>query len=108
MLERNANETLKKNLLKLITENNISMRKLSSDLDCSASYIQKIIDGQFSPSIEKVYAIADYFGVPATALLWEENTSSTIQEIDTLLIQLRPEQQELVLNLVRQLSQKDS
>lgn len=104
MIEKSANETLQRNLLRLMNENGTSMRELSNSIDCSASYIQKILNGKFCPSMQKLQNIADFFEVPVTVLLTEKHENPTIELIDSLLIELDEGELQLTLDLVRKLS----
>lgn len=93
---------LKHNILELMSRDGISMRELSLALDSSSSYIQKIMEGKYAPSMSKLFEIAGYFHVPVASLFIEKN--SLIQEIDTYLVYLDNAHQEIVLNLTKQLA----
>jgi len=101
MQESNELNALKHNILKLMSRDGISMRELSLALDSSSSYIQKIMEGKYAPSMSKLFDIANFFQVPVASLLIEKN--SLIQEIDTYLVYLDEAHQEIVLNLTKQL-----
>ena len=77
------------------------MRELSLAIDATPCYIQKMIDGKYNPSIDKLYAITNYFDVTVASLFTEKN--SLIQEIDTYLVYLDNPHLEIVLNLTKQL-----
>lgn len=94
-------KALRQNILDLMSRDGISMRELSLALDSSSSYIQKIMEGKYAPSMSKLFEIANYFHVPVASLLIEKN--SLIQEIDTYLVYLDDAHQEIVLNLTKQL-----
>lgn len=95
-------KALRQNILDLMSRDGISMRELSLALDSSSSYIQKIMEGKYAPSMSKLFEIANYFHVPVASLLIEKN--SLIQEIDTYLVYLDDAHQEIVLNLTKQLA----
>lgn len=95
-------KALRQNILELMSRDGISMRELSLALDSSSSYIQKIMEGKYAPSMNKLFEIAGYFHVPPASLLIEKN--SLIQEIDTYLVYLDNAHQEIVLNLTKQLA----
>jgi len=94
-------KALRQNILDLMSRDGISMRELSLALDSSSSYIQKIMEGKYAPSMSKLFEIANYFHVPVASLFIEKN--SLIQEIDTYLVYLDDAHQEIVLNLTKQL-----
>lgn len=96
-------KALRQNILDLMSRDGISMRELSLALDSSSSYIQKIMEGKYAPSMSKLFEIANYFHVPVASLLIEKN--SLIQEIDTYLVYLDDAHQEIVLNLTKQLAE---
>lgn len=101
MQDFNELNVLKNNILRLMSRDGISMRELSLALDTSSSYIQKIMEGKYAPSMSKLFEIAHYFNVPVASLFIEKN--SLIQEIDTYLVYLDEAHQEIVLNLTKQL-----
>ncbi|MBR6666433.1 MAG: helix-turn-helix transcriptional regulator [Lachnospiraceae bacterium] len=101
MQESNELNALKHNILGLMSRDGISMRELSLALDTSSSYIQKIMEGKYAPSMNKLFDIANYFHVPVASLFIEKN--SLIQEIDTYLVYLDKCHLEIVLSLTKQL-----
>ena len=102
MKEIAENRTYRTNIQNLLNKSGISMRELSLAIDAAPSYIQKMMDAKYDPSMDKLYAIAKYFNVPVASLFIEKN--SVIQEIDTHLVTLEPAHQEIILNLTKQLS----
>ena len=101
MQESDELKVLKQNILELMSRDGISMRELSLALDMSPSYIQKIIEGKYAPSMSKLFEIANYFHIPVASLFIKK--TSLIQKIDTYLVYLENPYQEIVLNLTRQL-----
>lgn len=98
----NLKKVIQNNILKLMSESNISMRQLSADINCSESYIQKILSGNFVPKVERLQCIADYFHVPIWALfLSEENTPDKISQIEAFLLNFDEETLDATLNLVK-------
>jgi len=95
------NKILKKNIQNLINKSGISMRKLSLAIDATPCYIQQMMVDKFDPSMDKLYAIANFFDVPVASLFIDDN--SLIQEIDTYLVYLDDAHLEVVLNLTKQL-----
>ncbi len=104
MTEKSVNDSLQRNLVHLMNERSTSMRELSSSIDCSPSYIQKILNGKFFPSMQKLQSIAEYFEVPVSTLLSDTYENPTIDLIDSLLVELDEGSLQLTLNLVKQLS----
>ena len=102
MQETDELKALKQNILELMNREGISMRELSLSLDMSPSYIQKMMGGNYAPSMSKLFEIANYFHVPVASLFIKKN--SLIQEIDTYLVYLDNTHQEIVLNLTKQLA----
>ncbi|MBR6666445.1 MAG: helix-turn-helix transcriptional regulator [Lachnospiraceae bacterium] len=95
------NKILKKNIQNLINKSGISMRKLSLAIDATPCYIQQMMVDKFDPSMDKLYAIANFFDVPVASLFIDDN--ALIQEIDTYLVYLDDAHLEVVLNLTKQL-----
>lgn len=63
---------LQKNITTLLdSDTPFSMRKLSMEINCSESYIQKVVEGKIVPSLQKLIDIANYFDVPLATLLTE-------------------------------------
>lgn len=101
-------DTLKKiiqnNILNEMNKANISMRQLSADINCSESYVQKLLNGNFVPTLEKLKDIAEYFKVPIwTFFLSEELTTGKIQQINTYLLTFDEEALDATLNIVRRI-----
>ncbi len=101
-------DTLKKiiqsNILNEMNKANISMRQLSADINCSESYVQKLLNGNFVPTLEKLNDIAEYFKVPIwTFFLSEELTTGKIQQINTYLLTFDEEALDATLNIVRRI-----
>ena len=53
----------KKNLKDLRVRFGCTSKQLSELIGCDASYISKIENGRIVPSLDKIIAIADYFGI---------------------------------------------
>lgn len=95
-------KVIQNNILELMAESNISMRQLSADINCSESYVQKILSGNFTPKLEKLLDIADYFQVPIwTLFLSEENTPDKLSEIESYLLKFDEETLDATLNLMK-------
>ena len=101
MKEFTENKTYRTNIQNLLNKSGISMRELSLAIDATPCYIQKMMACKYDPSMDKLYAIAQYFDVPVASLFIEDN--SIIQEIDTYLVYLDNAHLEVVLNLTKQL-----
>lgn len=100
-------KVIQNNILKLMSESNVSMRQLSADINCSESYVQKLLNGDFHPKLEKLTDIADYFHVPIWALfLSEELTSDKIQQIESYLLTFDEAALDATLNVVKLIKPK--
>lgn len=95
-------KVIQNNILELMSESNISMRQLSADINCSESYVQKILSGNITPKLEKLQIIAEYFDVPVWALfLSTENTPSQLSEIEAYLLSFDEDTLDATLNLIK-------
>ncbi len=71
MYEKNkkTSDILRDNLTALLNrEDAVSMRQLSLHIGASDSYVQKLLTDQSSPSLKKIDAISDYFGLDSWTL----------------------------------------
>ncbi|MCI8505357.1 MAG: helix-turn-helix transcriptional regulator [Lachnospiraceae bacterium] len=96
-------DILHTNIIKLLneTENGYSMRGLSTAIERSEGYIQKMLVGKFTPSLDTLIDISNYFDIPVWALLIDGKFScQLIQHINTQLFLLPKESLTLVLELV--------
>lgn len=104
-------EKLKKiiqgNILELMSQSNISMRQLSADINCSESYVQKILSGDFTPKLERLLDIANYFQVPIWMLfLSPETTPDKAYQIQSYVLKLDDDSMDATLNIVKRLPPK--
>lgn len=96
-------KTLHANIIKLLNEpdNTYSMRGLSTAIERSEGYIQKLLMGKFTPSLDTLVDISNYFNIPIWALLIDGKFScQLIQHINTELFTLPRDSLSLVLELV--------
>ena len=96
-------DILHANIIKLLneTENGYSMRGLSTAIERSEGYIQKMLVGKFTPSLDTLIDISNYFDIPVWALLIDGKFScQLIQHINTQLFLLPKDSLTLVLELV--------
>lgn len=97
-------QIIQNNILALMDEHDISMRQLSADMNCSESYAQKLLNGDFVPKLDKLLMIAEYFDVPIWRLfLSTELTTGKLQEIETYLLTFDEEALDATLNIVRRI-----
>ena len=97
-------KTIQNNIFNEMTKANISMRQLSADINCSESYVQKLLNGNFVPTLEKLNVIADYFNVPVWSFfLSEELSQGKLQQINTYLLTFDEEALDATLNIVRRM-----
>ncbi len=95
---------IQQNILTEMTKANISMRQLSADINCSESYMQKLLNGNFVPTLEKLNIIADYFNIPIWALFLSETlTPDKVHQIDSYLLTFDEETLNATLNIVRRI-----
>lgn len=98
---------LQKNLIALLNQHNeMSIRQLSALLGKSNSYVQKIMNGTFLPSLDKLLEICDYFDISLATLLAEDDTIS--MELKTAIDQftkLSPESQQVISRMIAYLAQ---
>ena len=60
------------------------------------------VQNRHSPSIDKIYAMTDYFGVSVSDLLEEKTTNDSSKFID-LFNSLSKENREIIINLMKSL-----
>ncbi len=95
---------IQRNILNEMNKANISMRQLSADISCSESYVQKLLNGNFVPTLEKLNVIADYFDIPIwTLFLSEDLTFNKVQQINSYLLTFDEEALDATLNIVRRI-----
>ena len=100
----NLKKVIQTNILELMSKSNISMRQLSADINCSESYIQKILSGDFTPKLEKLLDIANYFGVPLWMILLDKNaTPDKIIQIEAFLYTLDEDALDATLHIVKRI-----
>lgn len=100
----NLKKVIQTNILELMSRSNISMRQLSADINCSESYIQKILSGDFTPKLEKLLDIANYFSVPLWMLFLDKDaTPDKITEIESYLYTFDEDALDATLHIVRRI-----
>ena len=93
------------NILSEMEKADISMRQLSADINCSESYVQKLLNGDFVPTVEKLSIIADYFEIPLWKLfLAPDMTPDKIEQITAYLLTFDEDALDATLNIVRRIS----
>lgn len=103
-------KTLQTNLTKLMNcpNDTSSMRKLSTCIGCSDSYIQKLMSNKIDPSLSKLTAISNYFDIPVHVLLDDScEYSIEIYEIIRELESLPKKSLDAVLTLVQLLNKQN-
>lgn len=104
MHKRELQEILVKNINKQLVKHNISMRQLSTDINTSDSYMQKIMAMQMMPSYERLVRIAERFEIPVSALFEEDSEQShVISSIMDYLLQLESTDLEIILSMTKHL-----
>lgn len=103
MSETPIREIIRNNIEQLTIKTKTSNRKLSENIDTSSNYIQKVVEGRYTPTPEKLMDIANYFKLPI-GYLFRENPGP-IDEITDYLVELDDKSLNLVLTLVKQLHQ---
>lgn len=100
-------KTIQGNILELMSKSNISMRQLSADINCSESYVQKILSGDFTPKLERLLDIAEYFGVPIWMLFFSpDDAPDKATQIQAYVLQLDDDSMDATLNIVKRLPTK--
>lgn len=103
----NLKKIIQGNILELMSKSNISMRQLSADINCSESYVQKILSGDFTPKLERLLDIAEYFNVPIWMLfLAPDNVPDKATQIQAYVLKLDDDSMDATLNIVKRLPTK--
>lgn len=103
----NLKKIIQSNILDLMSQSNISMRQLSADINCSESYIQKILSGDFTPKLERLLDIANYFNVPIWMLFLSPDTvPDKATQIHAYVLKLDEDSMDATLNIVKRLPAK--
>ena len=64
-------EIFRENLDRLIIDRDVSARQVSKNIGRTATYINKLQNGNISPTFEILCVLADYFKVPIEYFLYE-------------------------------------
>lgn len=103
--------TFKDRLEELIKEKGITTYKLAVDLNIPKTTMSEYSKGKYDPKLENLYKIANYFGVNYMWLLgWDAEkivTTSTRQEIDTILDGMNEKELKTVNKILKALIEKD-
>lgn len=93
MNKKNLHDIFETNINSLMSSDDThtpSMRHLSTSIGASESYMQKILNTNSFPSIEKLQQIAQHYGVDPWMLLYDYNQKDMLSVIQ-LLEQCPPE-----------------
>ncbi|MCD8149304.1 MAG: helix-turn-helix transcriptional regulator [Clostridiales bacterium] len=105
---KKSSDILRDNLIALLNkEDAVSMRQLSLRIGASDSYVQKLLTDQTSPSLQRVDAISDFFGLDTWILLCDYADSAAesleiLQLINRLPRSIRPHVLEYMKFLLKQ------
>ncbi len=100
----NLKKVIQTNILEWMSQAEISMRQLSADINCSESYVQKILSGDFTPKLDKLQDIANYFDMPLWMMFFDKDaTPDKISQIDAFLYTLDEEALDATLNIVKRI-----
>lgn len=100
----NLKKIIQTNILEWMSQNNVSMRQLSADINCSESYVQKILSGDFTPKLEKLQDIADYFDKPLWMMFFDKNaTPDKITQIEAFLYTFDEDALDATLHIVKRI-----
>ena len=107
MTPHNLEDIVIKNINHLNTYHKVSLRQLSTDIECSDSYMQKVVSKQISISLKRLTQIADRYEIHVASLL-EDNMqqSEKIRQVNEYLIHLDDTKLDLILQLVQTISDK--
>ena len=80
MTQDELKQIIQQNILLLLNDpqNGPSMRNLSSNIDCSDSYIQKVLSGKICPSLNVLRKISNYYDIPLESLI-TPNTAHSLE-----------------------------
>ena len=94
-------------ITELRLQHNISEYQLSMDLGRSRGYINNISSGKTFPSMSEFLNICAYFNITPKEFFDTNDQQPIIShELHTSFIQLKPDEQILILDLVKKLSSK--
>jgi len=105
---KKTSEILRDNLIALLNqEDAVSMRQLSLSIGASDSYIQKLLTDQTSPSLQRVDAMSEFFGLDTWTLFCDYADSAResleiLQLINRLPRSIRPHVVEYMKFLLKQ------
>ncbi|MCD8217461.1 MAG: helix-turn-helix domain-containing protein [Clostridiales bacterium] len=105
---KKTSDILRNNLIALLNqEDAVSMRQLSLRIGASDSYVQKLLTDQSSPSLQKIDAISDFFGLDTWTLFCDyedsaEESLEILQLINQLPRSIRPHVLEYMKFLLKQ------
>lgn len=96
---------IKDRIAALITQHQISEKKVSRELGCSAGYIQSLTSGNSLPSFDMFFKICDYFEVTPAEFFDEDfSDPEQLHRLKEYSRRLQPEQTEAVLNIMQMLT----
>lgn len=105
MQNKEIQKTLLSNINRLMHENNVSMKQLSSDIGCSDSYIQKVMAEEIDPSLDTLFNISQRFHVSLQSFFENDVLrSSKLKEVDAYLISLNDKELDAVLTLSKSIA----
>ena len=118
MLDLGNKEVMSKNLKRLMKERNVTAKKLSKDLNFPYTTLLSWLKAEYYPRIDKIEAMADYFGVLKSELIESQTAEQEKPIIDDGLTDgqrqliefarsLTEEQAALALRLLRSLVEAD-
>lgn len=82
MLDLGNKEVMSKNLKRLMKERNVTAKKLSKDLNFPYTTLLSWLKAEYYPRIDKIEAMADYFGVLKSELIESQTAEQEKPIID--------------------------
>lgn len=72
---------LKKNLLRLMKERNISISQLAAETAVPKSNLTKWINNDANPNLEQLSKVAEYFQISLDEIVFDKKPLSSIEEL---------------------------
>lgn len=104
MLDLGNKEIMSKNLKRLMKEKNVSAKQMSKTLEIPYTTLLSWLKAEYYPRIDKIEAMADYFGVLKSELIESQTTEQEKPTVDDGL----SEGQIKLIEFARSLSEDDA
>lgn len=81
MSEQEQRQVFKDNLLRVINERGLTQIEIAEAIGVSPQTFNTWVNGKAIPRMNKMQALADYFGIPKSALIDKEQPASKTEQI---------------------------